>query len=449
MDDEAQAESVVLLVAGTIFLAAVASLLVSVPRASQSDEAGPAARQVEADGLADVLVESPGIGWEQGPDLVRRLGLAAPNGTGLDPARIEALKGAGLEAAANGKVDYAEAQRSLGIGGASADFHLSIHPLGVASLLANASLGHLRVGYVADWQDLPGVHLPRGTPDGQLAALANLRLNETSAPGTAAERQALASIGVSFTDRVHVARGSPVATVDRPPATPILDVLGVPFLDGDVYPDRKQHLDAVLPARLPLYDVLVIGSGVDHSTLTANAVKEGIRDWVVAGGHLIVLGSGLQGYQWLQPMFSAGVVTANSLVIDADPNHPLLTQPNALAWESYASHGRGWDLDDAEGSFNHVVVQDGLDVLAISRDGAFGAGRVVMTTYLPREVAAALGPDEAAGFFQNIALFAERTHLHLEYGPPLDRFDAVAVRQATLPDPLLGPVPVRVQVAWG
>jgi hypothetical protein len=335
------------------------------------------------------------------------------------------------------------------------DFHLRMQPVAL-SLVVQGSGSAVRVGYVADWASLPAVLVPSSTPREQMHAAADARLNATMAAQTGLEREALRRAGVDFTDRVHVAAASPTVLVDNPaPAAdrPLLETLGVPALEGDVYPDVKGYLDAVLPGRLAQHDLLVVGSGADHSALTSNAVKDGIRDWVLAGGTLVVLGSGGQAYQWLQPLFSTGVATVNGAAAATDVAHPLLHEPHALEWTLYDTHDRGWDIK-SQGSgasydhFSHVIVQGGEDVLAVSKDGAFGKGRIILTTYMPREIAAGIGPDEARDFLQNVVLYADRSHLYLEYGPAAPEMApvAVAVRQSWLWDARLGQVPARVEV---
>jgi hypothetical protein len=169
------------------------------------------------------------------------------------------------------------------------------------------------------------------------------------------------------------------------------------------------------------------------------------------------MGSNAQAYQWLQPLFFTGVATVNGAATAPDVSHPLLKEPNELAWTSYDSHGRGWDIKDTGSGahyddFSHVIVQDGEDILAISKDGAFGQGTILLTTFLPREIAATLGLEEAMGFLENIILYADHTNLYLEYGPaaPFGTPVSIAVRQSWLWDETLGQVPVRIEVqTWG
>lgn len=455
-DTSASVQVVAFMIAAALFVGALATVLY-MARGTPRDTSGAdaAAQDVQAESLADILVTSAGVGWASGPDSLGRLGLAAYNGSGLQQSSINALKGAFLESAANGKVDYHDAQASLGLApGGAQDFHIRVYPVGMDTVY-DSSLSGLKVAYVGDWVALPAVTVPLLTPDAQVPGVANSLLNLSMAPLTASERTALDQLGFDFANHVHITSTNPSVMVDRlfplsdQPAT---TYLGVSALVGDVYPDNKQYLDAVFSGRLAQYDVLVIGSGVDHSSLTANVVKDAIRDWTLAGGTLVVLGSSSQAYQWLQPLFFTGVATVNGAALAPDVAHPLLKEPNELDWTSYDSHGRGWDIKDRGtgahyDDFSHVIVQGGEDVMAISKDGAFGAGRILLTTYMPREFSGGL--QETMNFFENVALFADRAHLYLEYGPtaPPNTAVSIAVRQSWLYDDLLGQVPVTIEIA--
>lgn len=460
-DRQASAQTISMLVAGVVFLSAIGAVLLTSQDANRDRaSADGAAQDVQADGLADVLLGSPGVGWALGADSVTRLGLAAANGSGLDPASILALKGAMATSQANGKVDYPDAQRSLGMDPAgTADFHIRMYPVGMDTVY-DASLSGIRVAYIADFTGLPDAVIPLGTPSSEYVPQANALLNASMGPSTILERQALRGLGLDFNDRIYIT-STPDVDVDMLLGVnlPLLTALGggVTAVEGDVYPDTKAYLDTNLPSRLSGYDILIVGAGADHSSLTANAVKDGIRDWVLDGGTLVVLGSDSMAYQWLQPLFHSGVSTVNGAATAPDVSHPLLKEPNELSWTSYDSHNKGWDIKD-QGSgahyddFSHVIVQGGEDVLAISKDGAFGDGRILLTTFHPREIAATLGLDEAMGLIENIILFADHTNLYLEYGAqvPAGMAVSVGIGQSWLWDERLGQVPVRVEVqTWG
>jgi hypothetical protein len=282
--------------------------------------------------------------------------------------------------------------------------------------------------------------------------------------GTIYERQALRSLGVDFTDRVYITAGNPAILVDYAfplPDKPLMTVLntlyGITILEGDVYPDDKTYLEAVLAGRLSQYDVIVVGSGVDHSKLTKNAIKDGVRDWVLAGGTLIVLGSADKSTSWLSPLLNAGISTVNGAPIAPDIGHPLLNEPNELDWVSYDTHDSGWDIQDTGGvaaydDFSHVVIQGAEDVLAVSKAGSFGDGRVILTSYYPRDISPSISQTEANHFIENMVSYADRSALYLDYGGtvPVDETVALAVRQSWLWDDVYGQVPVRVEVlTWG
>jgi hypothetical protein len=458
-DGSASAQTISLLVAAAIFVAAVSAVLMASQQSGADHAAADSAAQdIQASSLADILLGSPGVGWTADADTLQRLGLAASNGSGLDSASIDSLKGAMAVSMDNDRVDYPDAQRSLGLDPAgSQNFHIRMYPVGMSDVY-DSSLSGISLGYIADFTSLPTISIPLATPPSLYVVEANAQLNVSMGPSTVLERTALRQLGLDFTDRVYMTASSPSVGIDQLLVSdiPLTTFLGG-AVEGDVYPDIKTYIDANLLARLPQYDMLIVGSGAEHNSLPSNAIKDGIRDWVLAGGMLVVLGSEGQAYQWLQPLFHTGVATVNGAAMAPDVSHPLLKEPNELSWTSYDSHGRGWDIKDTGtgahyDDFSHVIVQDGEDVLAISKDGAFGTGRILLTTYLPREIAATMGLGEAMGMIENIVLFADRTNLYLEYGPqaPLGEPVSIAVRQSWLWDNVLGQVPVRVEIqTWG
>ncbi|MHB8634807.1 MAG: hypothetical protein ACYDBQ_12740, partial [Thermoplasmatota archaeon] len=405
-----------------------------------------------------------------------------------------ALRGALTTAnAANGLVDYQEAQTSLGMAaGGTTGFHIRMYPRAMLGLEHYADLSKIHTAYIGEWASLATVHVnlngnvtvpmpctrcaprafaPVPTVQTQLTIIDNLaqvQLNTSMFTATRSERTELTDLGLQYTDRIYITPYLPVVLVsDNLDVSPTGDLAQEPLSaytlqplnSGDLYPDNKQYLDGVLPGRLPSYQVLVVGSGVDQTALNDAAVKNAITSWVMGGGELIVLGTDKQSYNWLMPMFGAGVSTVNGAAVAPDPTSPLLIDPHVLAWTSYNSHGFAWDLKDhgqnngqGTDAFNHVVLQGGEDVLAISKDGAFGKGRVTLTSYFPREIAQNVSKQEAENFLDNIILYSDRSNLYLEYGPmaPRDQPVAVAVRASYLWDSKLGQVPVTVEVEeWG
>lgn len=455
-DTSAVGQVVAFMTAGAIFLAAVASVLV-VSRGAAKDTAisGEAAKHVQAEGLADILVASAGVGWDDGADGLERLGLMASNGSGLDPDSLEALRGAVEESTDNDKVDYEDALASLGMDADGTEgFHVRVYPVGLDDLELDPGLS---VAYIGDWTSLGSVKvaLPVGSSEA-MAVKANVELNKTMFAASIYERQALRALGVDFTDRMYITAATPTILIDYAfplPDLPLLTVLNIPLLEGDVYPDHKQYLDIVLEDRLELYDIIVVGSGVDHGAFVKNEIKEGVKEWVHDGGTLIVLGSNEKSTNWLKPLLDTGISTVNGAPTAPDIAHPLLKEPNSLDWTSYDNDDQGWEIDDeAYEDFSHVVIQDGEDVLAASKDQSFEDGRIILTTYYPRTIATDIGQAEAQAFLENMLTYADRSDLYLDYGGtvPADQPVALAVRQSFLWDDVYGQVPVRIEVlAWG
>ncbi len=453
-DDAAVAQMLTFLVAGVMFVGSVGTVLYFTRTAATDDDAvASATTNIDAASLADLLVGSPGIGWENGADGVVRLGLLAANRSGLDAAHLDLLRGATYEAnATNGKVDYEEAEASVGLTGADTDFHLSIYPIGLKQTLAAADLSSIRTGYIGHWNSLGPTTVTLGTTE-QMVAAANANLNATMSSLALNERATLRSVGVGFTDNIHIT-STPDVQVDTGVTTvPITTLVNLTFLAGDVYPDQKQYIDTVLPGRLAEYDLLMVGSTVSHESLTSAVTKDAIRDWVLAGGTVMVMGSDSQNFQWMQPLFNVGTDTVNGGAFAPDVGHAMLHEPYELNWPAYNNFGLGWDIKNQGANshyddFEHIIQEDGEDVLAVSGQGAFGDGRIFLSTFRPGDIYDTLGPDEANNMVMNMALYADRSNLFLEYGPGApDRTQvATAVRQSHLWDYQLGQVPVRVEV---
>ena len=451
--ESAVAHLVSFVVAGVVFLVAVGAIVLTTGFAGGDTEpVDYAGQDARTESLADLLIESPGVGWSQGDHPVR-LGLQADNGSGLDSARLAVLRGA-LESSSssNGKVDYAEALDSLGI--EDGDFHVRIYPVGLQPSLLQADLSGIRTAYIGDWSSLASVTVSLGSPDA-MKSTAQAQFDLQMSSYTSQERDALDALGLGFNNGIYIGAAGPTVLVPDLLHPTLLSYLNVALIEGDVYPDSKTYLDDVLPGRLPQYELLVVGGGVDQSTLTSSATKNAIRDFVLDGGILFVFGSDKQNFQWLQPLFSLGVSTVNGAAFAPDVTHPVLHEPNALGWTSYSDHGQAWDIKDTGSGahykdFSHVIVKGGEDVLAISNVGAFGDGRVFLSTYRPGEIADSQGLAEAASLMQNFVLFADRSHLYLDYGAeiPVDAEVAAAVRESHVWDETLGQVPVRIEVHY-
>jgi len=235
--------------------------------------------------------------------------------------------------------------------------------------------------------------------------------------------------------------------------------------DGDVFPDLKTVLNNDLAAYLidtkgtqspnddeattTTYNIIVVGSNVDQNAMTSAAAKQTIRDWVYAGGTLIVFGSSAQNVQWLEPIFHAAIDSASDALLTPDATHPILHTPNDLDYTSYSSEGNIWEFtrDEDADHFSHVIKQGSGDILSVSNAGEFGLGRVILTSYLdynlqgngptgPCTPAAPEASCPALQILHNFLTFSYRD-LFLDYGPPLPAGASVGVahRLATVYHP--------------
>jgi hypothetical protein len=425
--EEAASQALAFIVAGLLFLGVVAFLLTRSALPGNSRTLGEANNDAgqdrDADTLADLLAASTGNGWASGADAVTRLGLGAVNGSGLDESHLQALQGALVtSSAANGKVDYPDARAGLAIP-ANQDFHLKVRQVGNAANGGGVVLNGVRTAYIGHWTSLASITVPLGTSQ-QIQASAQTQLNQTMLAAAGTERQMLKGLGLTFNDRVFISTISPTILVDLPsptPDSPILTYLNLPLIAGDVYPDVKSYITANLPGRLSNYDLLVIGSQVDQSSMTPASVKTAIATWVNAGGRLLVLGSDAANYQWLQPIFSVSIVSSTGAVTAPNPQVAALTTPWALNWPTYNTHGLAWSLaTNGAGAhyndFDHVLVQSGSDVLAVSHKGVFGSGYIVLSSFRPGELSA----TEANHFMANMIVYkGTPAVLDLDYGPDL------------------------------
>ncbi len=214
--------------------------------------------------------------------------------------------------------------------------------------------------------------------------------------------------------------------------------LAVPYVaGGDIFPDFKSVMDNDLVDAITdangdpnyAYTLIVVGSDVDQNAMTSQAAKQTIAEWVVGGGTLIVFGSEAQNVEWLRPLFDAGLETANGPIQTPDEGHPILQVPNRLDYAGY-EHTNQWSFNNNGGdSFTQVIQTGDGSVLAVGNAGAFGDGRVILTSWRPYD----LEPDtsevcptpltlpsdcEALFLLQNV-LTMSYTYLFIDYGPTL------------------------------
>lgn len=412
--ESAVSTSIGLLVAGMVFIAAVGTLLmVSIAPGLDEEPVDASNQAADADAILNVLLGSPGVGWGAGADNLTRLGLAAPGG-GIDIDRLLLLESGGTAAAVNGHIDRDELVAGLGLDPAQWGVHLRIGVIGDPEPKElNITLDGLRAAYVGDFDSLTSVTVSLGTEE-QMVAEARAKISTLAFANAIRDRQTLAATGLDYNNRIHLGLTSPTLLVEIPPlpAIPLPDLLtDITLLEGDLYPDHKQYLNDVLPSRLGEYDVLVVGTGVDHNALTSNAVKDAIAAWVDAGGRLVVLGSPQSQSQWMQPILSLSTKGGVPGSITApDPEAAALVRPHPLAWQGYVTNGTAWDLA-ATGQnahfndFYHVLSQGGYTVMALSHDGVFGNGNVIITSVFLSEIVRNQGAAEAQRFLQNLILF--------------------------------------------
>jgi hypothetical protein len=224
---------------------------------------------------------------------------------------------------------------------------------------------------------------------------------------------------------------------------------------GDVYPDLKKVMNNDLADNLTLdaYDILVVGSNVDHNAMTSSAAKDSVKDWTLRGGLLVVLGSQDQNVNWLQPLFKAKLTTSGNGIGVPDEHHPILHTPQELDYKNFKDNGKAWEFngDDQAAGFTHVILRDGAnkhqDVLGVSKPGHFGNGTILLTTWTLDDLSNQDNWNQALGTLYNFLLQAWGV-LYVDMGPAIpDRVEvASSVRMATAPSPVHAGEQVLVRV---
>jgi hypothetical protein len=178
-----------------------------------------------------------------------------------------------------------------------------------------------------------------------------------------------------------------------------------------------------------------------------------VRDWVLAGGHLVVFGSKVQNVAWLTPLFQSGIVSSSNGLSTPDVDHPLLHDPFPLGYASYGTPATVWNLNQAPSGTQQAstlftnVVDDGAGnaVLTLSNSGSFGTGRIVLTGWTAFNLSA--GQTEARHLTANMVMMSYQD-LFLDYGPPIPANVNVvpASRVAWVQDPTLGPIAMSLVI---
>ncbi len=105
---------------------------------------------------------------------------------------------------------------------------------------------------------------------------------------------------------------------------------------------------------------------------------EGVSSWVHLGGTLLILGSGASTAALLEGVGGPDM-GAHEALVGVDPGHPILWHPNRLGDFPDLFGPVGFDLSDL-GGFSVLVGTRSAAQLAVSRDGAVGAGRVLLAS---------------------------------------------------------------------
>ena len=225
---------------------------------------------------------------------------------------------------------------------------------------------------------------------------------------------------------------------------------------GDVFGDDQNGPNDIA-ALLGRYSTLVVGSEVSQTSLNSASTKHAIRDWVQAGGNLIVLGTEQQQSNWLEPIYHAAQITANGGIGTPDPTHPVLSSPNKMDYARYLDRGRAWDIE-SDAPFTHILTRAGgnahsmRDTLAIAAPGAYNDGTVVLTSYMPGALTTPQDDTEAKRFLHNL-LSQSYNMLFLDFGPPIPDKTPVgsAQRLVAVPHPNVPGAVVEVRIvmyAW-
>lgn len=256
-----------------------------------------------------------------------------------------------------------------------------------------------------------------------------------------------------FTEKNTLA---PIALTEMGQLTSLVKTFNATRYDADTNPNGDVFGDDAngpndIASFLSRYTTLVIGSEVTQTALNAATTKYAIRDWVQAGGNLIVLGTKNQQSRWLEPIYHAAQVNANGGISAPDPTHPVLVTPNRLSYDRYLDRGRAWDIEKDQ-PFTHVLTRGTTgnsvqDTLVVSNPGTIGNGTVVLTSYMPGSLTDPQDDQEGRKLLQNL-MSQSYTMLFLDYGPPIP--DSVPVgsssRLVAVPHPNVPGAVVEVRL---
>lgn len=346
------------------------------------------------------------------------------------------------------------------------DFRLQIRPLGVDK--AGVDLSGLRVAYIGDACFASGELIQECAQLGKKNTFQASRLQYQYFFSDEAEEETglLSSLGVRFRDQLHFQPSQTAENAqasarnrDRVDQRDLSDegapgnayaaawqtVDGVSIAEGDVFADQRSYLRDQLKDRLALYDVVVIGTGVDAGSLVN--LRSSLDRWVDEGGHLVVLGVEESDSKSFRGLFQQDrTATAGPAEAPRD-DHALLTFPHALRWQEYDLPAQGWLLDGNDSKHFTPVLRSGdAEVLATSKKGAFGEGSVVLSMLDPSDVVDRVGTKEARALLANLIVNAKIDPVLVDLGPPIptDRPIGQSMRMSHFQDEHLGQVPVQI-----
>lgn len=150
--------------------------------------------------------------------------------------------------------------------------------------------------------------------------------------------------------------------------------------EGDVFGDDTNG-PSEISRLLPRYDAVIVGSNVDHDALMPSATRQGIYEWTLDGGALLVLGLQHQPSRWLEATAGIGLQPTNAPG-QVDRDNSLLAWPANLRAEEYRQHGRAWRMQQPD-QFEAAATAAQDALLAVSKPHAFGNGSLVLSAYLP------------------------------------------------------------------
>lgn len=487
LDEEAVGQTIAFLVAGVVFIGSIGGILFhTATMPISSDAAEHSLLKGEAASILDMLAQSPGIGMEDGPETFERFGLLDPETKALRQDLVVQLCGTGSNGDSDdARIDYGRIMLSLGLAADDGlQFHLQILPTKVPAVdVSNMRTAY--IGHMAPGLDLvpPYAHSTAIIEDGIFWRPSDEYVEQLDAHFSVtalSERATLDRMGVSHKQMPDAYASSVEGLVEAVPGLPVAAslVYAEETLHGDQYFDHETYLSETLAHRVDEYDLILIGTDVDHDQLTPLAGP--IRDWVMAGGKLLMLGtSGSEGTSatpdWLEPLISQGTPVSN---VPAD-DHPIFKSHYRLAPDQFKGSASFTFVEN--GIMDNVLPHDGQgSYLALSRCGSLGSGFVArlstteaenlmyhdygstfqcapapgalrMEMCLENSDAEFVAAEPAEAVLQNAIAYGHLQDIYMDLGPPIppQTETAHAMRIISFDHPVHGSVPMQVHLfAW-